>query len=400
MRSATLSGTARTAVLSLGLLVGGSASLKAQGPPADIRERFRKQAEAALAEPFKGVTADGKIVPGLYRVQATGVSTEPVVLAAEKFLAGLTEGQRDKVLFPVEDAEWRMWDNRHISDRQGIAFEQMTEEQRALAFELFGAGLSAKGLAETQDIMKLNETLAELTAKPEEYGQWLYWVSIMGTPSATEPWGWQLDGHHCIINYFVLGDQVVMSPVFMGSEPIRAEAGKFQGTVVLQDEQDMGLSFMQSLTEKQQAQARIATEKGPTNNLGEAYHDNLVLDYAGLRGSDLTQPQREGLLEVVREYVGRMREGHAEVRMEEVRKHLDDTWFAWIGEAEIGGVFYYRIHSPVILIEFDHQRPIALGKDQVPTPNHIHTVVRTPNGNDYGKDLLRQHYAKEHGSKP
>jgi hypothetical protein len=23
----------------------------------------------------------------------------------------------------------------------------------------------------------------------------------------------------------------------------------------------------------------------------------------------------------------------------------------------------------------------------------VHTVVRTPNGNDYGKDLLRQHYA-------
>jgi hypothetical protein len=23
---------------------------------------------------------------------------------------------------------------------------------------------------------------------------------------------------------------------------------------------------------------------------------------------------------------------------------------------------------------------------------HIHVVVRTPNGNDYGKDLLRLHY--------
>lgn len=27
-----------------------------------------------------------------------------------------------------------------------------------------------------------------------------------------------------------------------------------------------------------------------------------------------------------------------------------------------------------------------------PTREHIPTVVRTPNGNDYGKDLLRQHY--------
>ena len=57
-------------------------------------------------------------------------------------------------------------------------------------------------------------------------------------------------------------------------------------------------------------------------------------------------------------------------------------------------VFYYRIHSPVILIEFDHQRPIGtrhLPAPDVPTRQHIHVIVRTPNGNDYGKDLLRQH---------
>jgi hypothetical protein len=27
---------------------------------------------------------------------------------------------------------------------------------------------------------------------------------------------------------------------------------------------------------------------------------------------------------------------------------------------------------------------------------HIHTIIRTPNGNDYGKDLLRQHYLRAH----
>jgi hypothetical protein len=30
----------------------------------------------------------------------------------------------------------------------------------------------------------------------------------------------------------------------------------------------------------------------------------------------------------------------------------------------------------------------------VPYKEHIHAVVRTPNGNDYGKDLLRQHYER------
>jgi len=60
-------------------------------------------------------------------------------------------------------------------------------------------------------------------------------------------------------------------------------------------------------------------------------------------------------------------------------------------------VFYYRIQSPVILIEFDHQTPANLrhlaAAPAAPNHEHIHVVVRTPNGNDYGKDLLRQHYA-------
>jgi hypothetical protein len=38
----------------------------------------------------------------------------------------------------------------------------------------------------------------------------------------------------------------------------------------------------------------------------------------------------------------------------------------------------------VILVEFDHQSGIIYDNDK-PSRDHIHTVVRTPNGNDYGK---------------
>lgn len=351
----------------------------------------------ALAEPFKGVTTNGKVVSGLFSIRSTGVSTGPVIRAAEAFLRGLTEEQRKKTLFPVDDIEWRKWDNRHFAARQGVGFNEMTEAQRELAFNLFRASLSAKGLKKTRDIMRLNGTLAELTNNFREYGEWLYWITIMGEPSATEPWGWQLDGHHVIINYFVLGDQVVMTPTFMGSEPVRAESGKFKGTVVLQEEQDKGFALMRSLDAGQQAKARLGIEKNTNYNLSEAYKDNLVLDYAGLRASEMNPQQRKLLLDVIAEYVNNLRDGHARVKMSEVEKHLDETWFAWIGGAEPDSVFYYRIHSPVILIEFDHQRPVALGRSG-PTRQHIHTVVRTPNGNDYGKDLLRQHHQQHpHG---
>jgi Protein of unknown function (DUF3500) len=76
-----------------------------------------------------------------------------------------------------------------------------------------------------------------------------------------------------------------------------------------------------------------------------------------------------------------------------VRHRLDDTYFMWMGGTGPEDVFYYRIHSPVIMIEFDHQPGIAFDSNE-PTRAHIHTVIRTPNGNDYGRDYLRQHHAR------
>ena len=91
-----------------------------------------------------------------------------------------------------------------------------------------------------------------------------------------------------------------------------------------------------------------------------------------------------------------MEDGHAEIKMHEVKDHLDRTYFAWVGGTKDDSVFYYRVHSPVVLVEFDHQRRVAPFRSREPTRDHIHAVLRTPNGNDYGKDLLRQHIEHHH----
>ena len=342
-----------------------------------------------LAEPFKGVTTNGAIVEGLFPIRATGVTTAPVRQAAAGFLAQLTPDQRKRTAFGVDDGEWRLWNNIHRYTRQGISFKEMTDAQRDRAFALLRASLSARGLETSRGIMRLNGHLGELVNNFDEYGEGLYHLTVMGQPSESEPWGWQLDGHHLIINYFVLRDQVVMTPAFMGSEPVSAETGKYAGTVVLQDEQDAGLALWKSLSDEQRKKAVVAPEKPGNNAQAQAFRDNLVLDYAGIPAADLTAPQQKQLLDIVSTFVGHMDDGHAKVRMDEVRARLNETYFAWVGGAE---VFYYRVHSPVILVEFDHQLPVALGGPRVPGRRHIHTVVRTPNGNDYGKDLLRQHY--------
>jgi hypothetical protein len=367
-------------------------------PPEELLRLSLAAEKPGLAQPFKGITANGTLETGLFSVRSTGVSTGPVRAAANALLAALTSGQRARTMFSVDDVEWRKWMNQSFYVRQGVSFLEMSEAQREAAFGLLRASLSAKGLRLTRDIMRLNETLGELAGGNfDEYGEWQYHISVMGQPSATEPWGWQFDGHHAVINYFVLGDQVVMSPFFAGSEPVVATSGKYAGTSILQEEQTQGLAFVNGLTDAQRKQAILTFSKTGNNNLTEAWTDNVVLDYAGVPAKALTAAQRHQLVDLAALYITNMDEGHARVKLSEVVAHLDRTWFAWIGNTTPGSVFYYRIHSPVVLIEFDHQRPVALRhlmNSDVPNTEHIHTVVRTPNGNDYGKDLLRQHYVQ------
>jgi hypothetical protein len=368
--------------------------------PAEMAEHFRRMSEdyekEGLAEPFRGITTNGHVEPALFQISPTGVSTEPVRSAAEKFIATLSSVQLARTLFYVDDVQWRKWMNQHFYVRAGISLQEMTKPQRDAAFGLMRASLSAKGLELTRNIMRLNETLAELTNDHVFLGEDLYFFTILGRPSATEPWGWQFSGHHAISNYFVLGDQVVMTPLFVGSEPVRAPSGKYKGLVILQQEQNDGLEMLRALPDAQRQRAVLTISKTGNNNLTEAFKDNVTLDYAGLRAKELPDAARKRLRDLINLYVSNMDDGHARVKMDEVDRHIDNTWFAWIGGAQQDSVFYYRIQSPVVLIEFDHQRPANLAKfaqdPQKPTQQHIHCVVRTPNGNDYGKDLLRQHY--------
>jgi hypothetical protein len=346
-------------------------------------------------------------MPGLFSVHHTGVSTRPIRAAVEAFVASLDADQRRASSFALEDAAWQRWNNTHpFVMRHGVLVESLSSAQRELALQLVRASLSGRGFETARNVMRLNETIGELTGKWDEYGEWLYWVSIFGTPSAKEPWGWQIDGHHLIVNCLVLGDQVVMTPTFMGSEPTHAPSGKYVGTRVFQEEEQAALAFMRGLSDEQQASAIVYR----SNQIGDvpaerwhpsdghmqaaALHDNLRLPYEGLRAEQLTSSQQQQLLALIEVYVGRMRSGHDRLKMAEVQHHLGQTHVLWFGGIEDESTFYYRVHSPVLLIEFDHLRGIALDNEE-PARTHIHTILRTPNGNDYGKDLLRQHYARQ-----
>lgn len=357
---------------------------------------FTRDGAAALGQPFRGVATTDGIIEGLFPLQDTGLSTASLTEAGAAFLATLNDIHLSRAQFPIDDPEWRNWSNVDVGifARHGVSLEEMNDTQKSAAWNLLRVSLSAQGLKTTQDIMKTEQTLLELNEESIRYGEEKYYFTVMGIPSATEPWGWQLDGHHLVINYFIQGGQVVMTPTFLGGEPVVAKSGQYAGNTILQDEQNLGLAFMRSLDADQRRRATVQTEKTANAPMAAANEDNMTLDYVGLPGSALNDAQSAKLVELVAQYVGTMRDDQATVRMAQVEQHLHDTYFSWVGEVGPDAVFYYRVHSPVVLIEFDHQNPVGttmINPPGTPTRDHIHTVIRTPNGNDYGKDLLRQH---------
>ena len=362
---------------------------------------FTRGAANAIGQPFRGVATSDGIIEGLFPIKGTSVSSRPVREAADRFLATLNTSELSRSHFAINDPEWRDWSNVDVGifSRRGISLEEMSGDQKAAAWALLEEALSAEGVEQARSIMRTEQRLLELNSAPIRYGEEKYYLTFMGIPSEVDPWGFQLDGHHLIINYFVLGDQVVMTPAFWGGEPVVTEYGRYAGNAILQEEQNLGLELMQSMSSSQLSEVTLSPDKVRNNQVAAANQDNLTLDYEGLPGSEMDSSQKLKLLGVIRSYVGALREPHDEITMDEIGQHIDDTYFAWIGSVADDAVFYYRIQSPVILIEFDHQAPVGtLQKNSpgVPSRDHIHTVVRTPNGNDYGKDLLAQHLAAEH----
>lgn len=347
-------------------------------------------AEAAATEPFRGITTNGNPIGGLFPLPKVGTTTSAAAKAAYLFLDCLPEYLRTKAQFDLEANEWMMWSNIHVFlMRHGVLLEELGVTQRQKALSLIRSALSNDGFALVRNVMRLNETTREITGRSAEYGEWLYWLSVMGQPSPAEPWGWQLDGHHLNINCFNLAGNIVMTPTFLGAEPVLADAGSYEGTHVFSGEESAGLALMRSLPSEQQGQA-ILSDELPNEVFAGAGRDNMTLGYEGVRYTALSSPEQSLLLDIVTQFAKRLRQPHRASKLAEVYAHLETTYFAWAGGYGARDPFYYRIQSPVILIEFDHQGPVALGGDG-PSRQHIHTMIRTPNGGDYGKDLLRQH---------
>jgi len=360
-------------------------------------------------QPYVGVTADGTVHKGLYRLADTGISAKAAVDAARSFLGLLPDNERMVAQLAIDSDDWRLWTNAFAMwTPKGLRLERISREKRNVVLEVIKASLSEEGYESVRNAMKLNGALGELVgAYRDTLTEFAYNFTVFGEPDDAEPWGWQLMGHHVDLNCVFIGTQLVLAPVFIGAEPNFALSGQYAGTRVLDLETQRGLELRRALTSSQEdafllGDSLLSQELpeelgGPFNgrHLAGAGKDNLVLPYEGIRGDELSPGQQKLLLDLVDVYVNRMPAGHARLKRRQIEDHLDQTRFVWRGGHGDTSAFYYRVHSPMLLIEYDNHPGIFLDNEE-PERFHVHTIVREPNGNDYGKNLLAQHYARHH----
>jgi len=309
---------------------------------------------------------------------ATGKATGEIANAANKFLATLDEGQRGKVVFDFKDeAQRKRWSNfpTAIFKRAGLRMGDLTKPQRDAVLALLAAALSPQGYEKVLQIMEGDEVLRKTDSGGRLiFGHDEYYVSFLGQPSTTEPWMIQFGGHHLGLNITLVGEQSTLAPSHTGAQPAIYE---LEGKSVrpLGRETDKAFALINSLNETQRKQAILGFQMHDLV-LGPG-RDGQMIQPEGIKGSDLTEKQREMLLDLAGEWTGIMHEAVAKAKMDELKEHIAETWFAWSGPTEKGSAAYFRVQGPAVIIEYAPQR---LGGD--PT-KHLHTIYRDPT-NDYG----------------
>jgi hypothetical protein len=309
--------------------------------------------------------------------------------SVERILAGLPERIRAQAMRPFEDRDRVEWHYTPRS-RNGVSFKEMDQPAREATHALLRTALSAAGYRKVTNIIELEIVLREI----ETFG-WMrdperYHLTVYGTPDAAKRWGWRFEGHHLSLNFTLAGDKLAVdTPSFFGANPATVQQGAKKGLRALGEEHDAGWVLLESLGEAQRREAVF--EERTYGDIVTANRDKVEpLPAAGIVGAKLDEKQRALLWKLIEVYAGNFEPGLAQARLARARQGgIEAIRFGWAGSTARGKPHYYRVQGPLFLIEYDASQNDG---------NHIHTVWRDFSG-DFGRDLLREHYAAARGTR-
>jgi hypothetical protein len=331
--------------------------------------------------------------------------TAALKAAATQLYQSFSETQQRAGYLAFSDTARLQWNNLPLGlrARVGLSVGNMTDAQRIMMHRVLSVSLSSQGYLKATGIMNLDDLLnryfdtilhrkeinedmykriMSLNWSPKNY-----FFAFFGKP--TDPaWGYKLEGHHLSLNFTFVGDQISVTPFFLGTDPAGYITTEYAGYRVLGQEEDLGLQLIRMLTPQQQRKATMDTAV-PGDIITAAESGKRLVNYWGIRGAEMTAAQRTVLQHLVREYVFNLEYDKAVAAYAKIEKAgMDDVYFGWIGAYEEQKPHYFIINGPTFLIEFDNNGG-PRGR-----ANHIHTIWREK-GSEYGEDLLKKHYQQE-----
>ena len=337
---------------------------------------------------------------------------------ARAFVATLSPEQRKQITYNLDDPERYIW-YYTPHERKGLPLKQMTPDQRKAVLTLLKTGLSTQGYDKAASIMDMENVLRVVENRPpnDTYRDPdNYYLTFFGNPDEEKPWSWRFDGHHLSLQFVSTagpggqGRVLAQTPTFFGSNPgfLQNEPGAADarmadprlvslpqyGRQILKQETERAFALLKTITPDQLKQVIVAPVAYPdilTTNVRTVSMEKMD----GLRMADMTSAQRGLFMELLQTYLANYHVTLANQQLDKLKKgEVENLRFAWAGDLTPklgdGKGWYYRIHGPTILIEYDNTQSNA---------NHIHPVVRDLT-NDFGEDLLREHYRTSAHTKP
>ena len=302
--------------------------------------------------------------------------------AANRFLASLDDGQRQKAMIAFESGNRLDW--HYIPrNRSGRTLGEMRPNQADAARALFASVLNQRGLELLDGVRLLEGVLREQQGSFRDPTR--YFVSVFGTPGRF-PWGWRFEGHHLSLNVaLATAGHVAVTPFFAGAHPATVRDGPNKGFRLLGASEDLARQLMAGLTDPQR-QAAIISNRSFGEIVASPQREQDLGNPKGLLLGEMTGAQRVLVEALMDRFLGTLA---ADLMAAQKKRVLDQGLaafrFAWAGSLTPGEAHYFRVHGPATLIEHDNTQNGA---------NHVHAVWRDLAA-DFGRDALADHYRQQ-----
>lgn len=285
---------------------------------------------------------------------------------------------------PFEGSTRQRW-SYLPGERDGLALHHLPRDGAQQALALVAEALQPHAFAQLAAVMALEDVLdmAEGGAGRRHRGD--YWVTVFGTPG-DDSWGWRFEGHHVSVNVTVVHSQVRALPLFLGANPAAVTHAGHVVSRPLGQEEDAARALLAALDSRALRRAVVSSDP-PADILSGRQVRVDAPEPQGIASAELATEGRRLLHELVKVYLDRLPAPLSGSHRAALAGGAGDgIHFQWRGSLDPGRPHYYALTGPRLLVEYDN---VSNGA------NHVHTVLRDPEG-DFGADLLAEHYSRHH----